>query len=90
VTFQQTTTTPSPTTTAATSVVKTLPEKQDEETRIRMTYLPKESLYKVVENFAGLGLTSSLSLEKDDIVYVLKRCDPCGSAMNWFVDNGSK
>lgn len=65
-------------------------QRQDDETRTRLSYLPRENLFRVVEHFSGFGLTNHLALERDDLVYVLKKSDPCGNSLNWFVDNGSR
>ena len=65
-------------------------QRQDDETRARLSYLPRENLFRVVEHFSGFGLTNHLALEIDDLVYVLKKSDPCGNSLNWFVDNGSR
>jgi hypothetical protein len=46
------------------------------------------SYLKVIDNYSGFGINNDLSLEKDDIVGVLKKSDPCGNPLNWFVDNG--
>ena len=46
-------------------------------------------VYKAIEKYSGFGITNDLSLEVDDIVGVLKKSDPCGNPLNWFVDNGS-
>ena len=52
-------------------------------------------LFRVLEKCEGVGLSSltgsaqvNMSLERDDIVGVIKKCDPSGDATAWFVDNG--
>jgi len=43
---------------------------------------------KAIEKYSGFGINNDLSLDKDDIVGVIKKSDPCGNPSNWFVDNG--
>lgn len=62
---------------------------QDIQIRSRLLNVSnKENLFVVVEAYSGFGLTNSLHLNVDDVVYVLKKSDPCGNNENWFVDNG--
>lgn len=49
-----------------------------------------EDLFIVVKEYAGVGITDTIALNVNDLVAVLKKADPCGNTMNWFVDNGGK
>ena len=40
--------------------------------------------------YSGFGISNDLHLEVNDIVGVIKKTDPCGNPLNWFIDNGSK
>lgn len=48
----------------------------------------RENLFRVTENFTGYGIQGDIVLEINDIVGVIKKADPCGNPLKWFVDNG--
>ncbi len=50
----------------------------------------KESLFRAVGGFTGYGVQGDLVLEVGDLVGVIKKADPCGDPLKWFVDNGCK
>jgi len=76
------------------SVSSSLPAssvKQSESIREKLKKEYKlENLFVVVKEYAGVGVTDTLALNVNDLVAVLKKADPCGNTMNWFVDNGGK
>lgn len=62
------------------------------QTASQRTYLkshyPQNSLYIVTETYVAKDILD-LSLQKDDIVRIIKKQDPMGNSHRWFVDNGS-
>ena len=65
--------------------------KQSESMREKLKKEYKlEDLFIVVKEYAGVGITDTIALNVNDLVAVLKKADPCGNTMNWFVDNGGK
>ena len=49
-----------------------------------------ESLYTVNEEYTGYGISGDITVKKNDIISVIKKSDPCGNPLKWFVDNGCK
>lgn len=45
-------------------------------------------MFRATENFTGYGIQGDIVLEINDIVGVIKKADPCGNPLKWFVDNG--
>ena len=69
---------------------KTFVPKQTNHIRniIKQTY-KSEDLYVATAKYSGFGISNDLHLELNDIVGVIKKTDPCGNPLNWFIDNGS-
>ncbi|XP_023239401.1 dynamin-binding protein-like [Centruroides sculpturatus] len=63
------------------------------QTESQRTYLKSHyssnSLYIVRDSYVATDILD-LSVQKDDIVRIIKKQDPMGNSRRWFVDNGSK
>ncbi|XP_064477545.1 dynamin-binding protein-like [Ornithodoros turicata] len=63
------------------------PQTEAQKVYIKSTYSP-DSLYVALEDYMAVDVLD-MSLKKGDIIGVVKRQDPMGSSLRWFVDNGT-
>jgi hypothetical protein len=55
-------------------------KQQDSQIRTKLEQnYPKDMIYRTTSSYTGFGVSSQFRVQKNDIVALVKNCDPCGN-----------